>query len=148
MSEDIADMKRIKVYTDGSCINHTGIGGWAVASYQITQCGMKRHTTNNEMELTAVYYAALLSSDYDEVHIYTDSQYAFKAFTEWACRWEMNGWKKKGSGPIRNLDLIKKIYGITKDNPGIFFHKVKAHSGDEWNERADKLAKKMAYQEF
>ena len=141
-------MKKIKVYTDGSCITHTGIGGWAIASYQITQCGMKRHTTNNEMELTAVHYATLLSEEYDIVHIYTDSQYVYKTFTEWAYVWENQGWKKKSSGQIKNLELIQIIHSITKNNPNIVFHKVKAHDGDEWNERADKLAKKMAYQEY
>lgn len=141
-------MKRIKVYTDGSCIQSTGMGGWAITSYQITQCGMKRHTTNNEMELTGVYYATLLIYEYDTVHIYTDSQYVYKTFTDWAYTWEENGWKKKSSGQIKNLDLIRKIHELTKDNPNIIFHKVKAHDGNEWNERADKLAKKMAYQEY
>lgn len=141
-------MKKIKVYTDGSCIAHTRIGGWAIASYQITQCGMKRHTTNNEMELTAVYYATLLSQEYDIVHIYTDSQYVYSTFTDWAYTWENQSWKKRSSGPIKNLELIQRIHNITKNNPNIIFHKVKAHDGDEWNERADKLAKKMAYQEY
>ena len=35
-----------------------------------------------------------------------------------------------------------------KNNPKVSFHKVKAHSGNKMNERADKLAKKMAYQEY
>lgn len=109
---------------------------------------MKRHTTNNEMELTAVHYATLLSEEYDIVHIYTDSQYVYKTFTEWAYVWENQGWKKKSSGQIKNLELIQIIHSITKNNPNIVFHKVKAHDGDEWNERADKLAKKMAYQEY
>lgn len=141
-------MKRIKVYTDGSCIQSTGIGGWAIASYQTVQCGMKRHTTNNEMELTAAYHAALLVHDYELVDIYTDSQYVYNTFTDWAYEWERNGWTKKSSGPIRNLQLIQRVYVLTKDNPMVRFHKVKAHSGDKWNDYADKLAKKMAYMEY
>ena len=141
-------MKRIRIYTDGSCITHTGVGGWATVSLQQTMCGCKDHTTNNEMELLAIYYAIVQSKGYDEVHIYTDSEYAYMTFTNWAYDWESRGWMKRSKGQIRNLELIQTIFKMVKGKPHIKFHKVKAHEGEPLNERADKLAKKMAYQEY
>ena len=141
-------MKTIKIYTDGSCIQSTGVGGWATVSMQETMCGCKTHTTNNEMELLGIYYALILSEDYEKIHIYTDSEYAYMTLTRWAYDWETRGWRKRSSGQIKNLELIQEIFKKVKNNPKVSFHKVKAHSGNKMNERADKLAKKMAYQEY
>ena len=47
----------IKVYTDGSCLENPGKGGWAAIiindSGRIEIKGSKENTTNNQMELTA-----------------------------------------------------------------------------------------------
>ena len=141
-------MTEIKIYTDGSCIQSTGIGGWATVSLNETMCGCKTHITNNEMDLLAIYYAIIQAKKYDKAHIYTDSEYAYNTFTKWAEDWETRGWRKRSKGQIKNLELIRTIYAYSKNNPNIIFHKVKAHDGDELNERADKLARKMAYQEY
>ena len=52
-------------YTDGACSGNPGAGGWAYV--EVLSCdkgirtnvvtGNKKETTNNEMELTAVYMA-------------------------------------------------------------------------------------------
>ena len=46
----------IKIYTDGSCIGNPGKGGWAAIilndGKKTKIKGSKKHTTNNQMELT------------------------------------------------------------------------------------------------
>lgn len=137
---------RIHVYTDGSCLVSRKIGGWAVVCPEWILMGNKRNTTNNEMELYAIYMAIRHTADYDEVHIYSDSEYSLRVLTMWAYNWESDGWKKKG-GRIRNLELIKSIFAIVKHNPKYVFHKVEAHSGNRFNEKADRFAKE-SYQEI
>ena len=140
--------EKIHIYTDGSCNVSQRVGGWAIVSEEWTANGNKQDTTNNEMELYAILKAIHYSKyhGYDEVHIYTDSDYAYKTLTLWAYNWEANNWTKKG-GRIRNLDLIKEIFKEVKCNPKYVFHKVKAHDGVVMNEKADRLAK-VSYQEL
>ena len=140
-------MKRVDIYTDGSCIVDKGYGGWSVVSKDFQFSGGANKTTNNQMELTAIWKAIMYAKDkYDEIHIYSDSQYAISTLTNWAYKWEANGWIKKGG--IKNLKLIKKIFKLLKKKPNIHFHKVKAHDGNEMNEIADKLAKEAINKKF
>ena len=138
--------KNIHIYTDGSCNISKKVGGWAVCCHDWVLMGNKRNTTNNEMELYAIFMGIKHTMDYDTVHIYSDSEYALKCLTLWCYDWEANGWKKRG-GKIRNLELIKQIFPIVKYNPRYVFHKVEAHSGNVWNNKADKFAKE-SYQEL
>ena len=52
---------KIQMYTDGSCLNNPGPGGWAaLLRYNKTEkifTGGKVDTTNNQMELMAVIAA-------------------------------------------------------------------------------------------
>ena len=47
----------IKIYTDGSCLNNPGDGGWAaiiISNEKISKIsGHEKNTTNNKMELIA-----------------------------------------------------------------------------------------------
>lgn len=131
----------INVYTDGSCNVQQRIGGWAVVSASFIESGSKSPTTNNEMELYSILKAMELGETYgyDLINTYSDSQYAISTLTEWAYNWEKNGWTKKGG--IKNKELIQKIFYKLKDNPKVRLHKVKAHDGNEMNEKADRLAK-------
>ena len=133
--------KCISIYTDGSCNVQQKVGGWAIVSVLFSVSGNKKGTTNNEMELYSILKAIEYGQmyGYEEIHIYSDSQYAIGSLTEWAYNWDKNGWKKKGG--IKNKEIIKEIFYILKDNPHIHLHKVKAHNGDEMNERADELAR-------
>ena len=51
----------IKIYTDGSCLNNPGNGGWAAiindAGNIIKISGFEKNTTNNKMELMATINA-------------------------------------------------------------------------------------------
>lgn len=132
----------LKVWTDGSCIVQQKVGGWAIVSKDFQESGPVIGTTNNEMELYAIYKAVKKYGEYDSIEVYSDSQYAINTLTNWAYTWKANGWKKKGG--IKNLQLIQLIFEIVENNDDIHFHYVRGHNGDEMNEEADKLAKAAA----
>lgn len=130
-------MKRINIYTDGSCIkNPGGPGGWG---FYITFCdkddkilsdipltaenkniftGRDPKTTNNKMELTAVIKAleyvkknqANLMFKNSIITIYSDSNYFVRGYNEW-----MENWYKKNrlndnmTSTVANPDLWLKI---------------------------------------
>ena len=135
-------------------------GGWAfVMCYNgekhSNQSGGCKITTNNEMELYAIYASMRNFLDNckkgDKIEIYTDSGYCIGIFTQWARNWEKRGWKKSDGKPIENLPLIKSIWDLMKDidknNSELLFVKVKGHSNNVLNNEADELAvnaKKLA----
>jgi len=69
----------IKIYTDGSCLNNPGNGGWAAIINQNGEVkeisGSVKDTTNNKMELMAPIMALKQIKQNDQIEIYTDSQY-------------------------------------------------------------------------
>lgn len=135
-------MNEIEIWTDGSCIVQQKAGGWAIVSEDFQESGPMIHTTNNEMELFAIYKAVRKYSEYDSIIIYSDSQYAINTLTNWAYKWKANGWRKKGG--IKNLQLIQMIFEIIENNEAIKFIHVKGHNGNPMNELADKLARQEA----
>lgn len=111
-----------------------------------TKSAATRITTNNEMEMMAVYQALLWSNKNPgrPMTIYTDSAYTKNGCESWVWGWETKGWKKADGGEIQNLDLWKQIIGELRKyrlnhSEVPTFVKVKGHSGDEGNEAADNL---------
>lgn len=132
------------VFTDGSSVPNPGPGGWGVAYVVDNEVLAERHghdpdTTNNRMELTALLEALDIVPPGTAATVYTDSHLAMKTITEWAAGWEKRGWKRK-SGPVENLDLVKKVYRGYRDRPELDIQWIKAHVGYRWNEYADELA--------
>ena len=69
----------IKIYTDGSCLNNPGNGGWAAIiniNNEVKKIsGSVKDTTNNKMELMAPIKALQTIEENQPIEIYTDSQY-------------------------------------------------------------------------
>lgn len=145
---------RINIYTDGSCSENPGPGGWCVVLNAEDACktlsGGAKSTTNNRMELTAVIEAVKwimrLNVLTDIFVIYSDSAYVINSITKgWLDRWKTNGWKTKQGHDIKNRDLWEELdaaiicSAVTGHN--IFFEKVKGHNGNAFNELADSIAK-------
>ena len=134
------------VFTDGSSVPNPGPGGWGVV-YVVNdeiiseRSGHEADTTNNRMELTALLEALDVVPEGTPMTVYTDSNLAVRTITEWAAGWEKRGWKRK-SGPVENLDLVKKVYAGYKARPELKLEWIKAHVGFRWNEYADMLAGK------
>lgn len=132
------------VFTDGSSVPNPGPGGWGVVyvvddEVVAERWGYEPDTTNNRMELTALLEALDIVPSGTPMTVYSDSNLAVRTITEWARGWEKRGWKRK-SGPVENLDLVKKVYRGYRERPELKLQWIKAHVGFKWNERADELA--------
>lgn len=96
------------------------------------------------MELTAVLKALnqwkeQLSQKYD-VTIYTDSAYVSNCYEQrWYKTWNNNGWRNSKGEDVANQELWMQLIPFF-ETPGVFIQKVKGHSGNVYNNIADKLA--------
>ena len=137
----------IKIYTDGSCVENPGKGGWAAIINDNGNTkkiyGSEKNTTNNRMELMAPINALKSMNPKDGIEIYTDSQYVKLGITEWINTWIKNNWKTSKKEDVKNKDLWLKLYSLNQTLK-IRWIWVKAHAGNPLNEEADLLAKKSA----
>ena len=137
----------IKIYTDGSCLNNPGNGGWAAIINNngkiLKISGNEKNTTNNKMELMAPIKALEKIEKNKKVYIYTDSKYVKLGITEWINKWMKNNWQTSKKERVKNKELWVELYNLTKSFE-ISWMWVKAHAGDPLNEEVDSLAKKAA----
>lgn len=148
-------MECIQIYTDGAASNNQStdkskvVGGWGVVL--IYNDHVKEfydgviNTTNNRMELQACIEALKQITRFDiPIEVYTDSQYVEHGVNIWIYNWEKNGWKNanKKNKDIENQDLWKELIALKRQFTDIKFVKVKGHSDDKNNIRADQLAQK------
>ena len=137
----------IKIYTDGSCLENPGNGGWAAIINDkgniIKVTGSEKNTTNNRMELMAPIKALKNINSNDEINIYTDSQYVKLGITEWINTWIRNNWQTTKKEDVKNKDLWIELYKLN-NSLNVKWNWVKAHAGDPLNEEVDLLAKKAA----
>ena len=167
--------KVFKVFTDGSSMNNghkNCYGGIGVffdddSKYNISEKMTFKEdgkVSNNVCELTACLRAIQTIKTFpdfnnleDAIMVYTDSKYVLDSITKWSQSWEKNGWMRKNrsgkSVPVKNVELMKQIKGLTRIS-NVQFRHVKAHRKEpigidknsyeyiEWygNMMADKLA--------
>ena len=127
----------VEIYTDGACSNNPGVGGYgAILFYkdsnrQVHEKKLSKGfnmTTNNRMEILSVIEGLKALKQYDiPVEIYSDSQYVVNTVT-------LN-WKKNA-----NQDLWEQLHNYIGKVKDIKFIKVKGHSDNIYNNRADQLA--------
>ena len=137
----------IEIYTDGSCLENPGNGGWA-AIIKINEnikkiSGSEKNTTNNRMELLATINALKSINSDEDINIYTDSQYVKLGITEWINTWVKNNWKTSKKEDVKNKDLWTELYNLNKTLE-VKWIWIKAHAGNPLNEEVDLLAKKAA----
>ena len=137
----------IKIYTDGSCLENPGNGGWAaiiIDDGKKTQIkGSKKNTTNNQMELLAPIEALKKIPKDSEVQIFTDSKYVKSGITEWIYNWKKNGWKTANKQKVKNKDLWVEL-DLLSSQFDIKWSWVKAHSANKLNNEVDLIAKEAA----
>lgn len=138
----------IEVYTDGSCnLNDPNrVGGYGVVSIYdgvINEHygGGQRGTTHNRMELLAVIVSLeRLPTKYFTILIQSDSQYVVNSINKgWVDDWIKN------NKPKLNMDLWNRFYKLYNDHGRdkfITIQWIKGHSGNKYNDLADKLALK------
>lgn len=140
----------VKIYTDGACSGNPGPGGWGAVlisnGKEKELSGGHAQTTNNRMEMQAVIEALNALKKPCKVEIYSDSALIINAFKQgWIRSWKSRGWRKADKKPVENQDLWKEMLNALERHE-VEWHKVKGHSGDEFNERADRLAVKESGQ--
>ena len=136
-------INKIIIYTDGACKGNPGPGGWGVViienNIETELYGKEINTTNNIMEMTAAIKGLQFFKLKRNITLYTDSNYLKLGITKWIHGWKRNNWINSKKEQVKN-----KSYWITLDKlnnlHNIEWKWVKAHSGDKYNERADKLA--------
>ena len=137
----------ITIYTDGSCLNNPGDGGWAAiinVNKQVKKIsGSVKDTTNNKMELMAPIKALQEIKEKQPIEIYTDSQYVRLGITDWVHKWIKNNWQTSKKEPVKNKELWIELFELTKSYE-IKWIWVKAHAGNLLNEEVDLLAKQAA----
>ena len=137
----------IKIYTDGSCLNNPGNGGWAAIiniNGEVKKIsGSVKDTTNNKMELMAPIKALQEIKGNEQIEIYTDSQYVRLGITDWVHKWIKNNWQTSKKESVKNKELWVQLYELNNlcDVKWIW---VKAHAGNALNEEVDLLAKQAA----
>lgn len=140
----MVDRTRIVVSTDGSCLGNPGPGGWACAiSESVWAAGASSHTTNNLMELRAVYEALKVLPSTQPVLIQTDSKYVISVFTEWLDGWQARGWRTAGRKPVANRLNIELVADLITDRDIQWLH-VRGHQGHAMNEFVDRRARAAA----
>ena len=144
----------LEIYTDGCCLNNQSNenrGGWAFIAVQEPLkpqmvSGAAINTTNQRMELTACIEAMKFGAMTGEkdIHIITDSAYVVNCIKDsWYLKWRSNGWLNSKREPVKNQDLWEIFITFLEFQYFKFTH-VKGHSGHEWNEKVDQLAKNAA----
>jgi ribonuclease HI len=130
-------MKKVIAYTDGACHGNPGpMGAGAVLltpdADRVKQISQSLGAgTNNIAELQAVSLALSGIKQYarSTVHITirTDSQYVIGMLSK--------GWKMNA-----NVTLVMAIRELITQFGLVEFEKIKAHTGNQYNEWADNLA--------
>ena len=139
-------MKKVILYTDGSCFSNPGPGGWAcVLIYNEVEkhlSGGKKETTNNEMEITAVLNGLKALKEPCYVDVYSDSAYVVNTFDKhWIDGWIKNGWKNSAKKEVKNKELFQEVYELMQVHK-VKFHKVAGLKDDKYNNLCDELARK------
>lgn len=134
-------MDTVVLITDGSADNRNGSGGWAAiirGPSSLTELsGFAEGTTSNRMELEAVIQGLRSIKTPSRVELVADSAYVLNSIRNgWYLRWMEETGKSK---PRPNLDLWMMLHGLLQFHEVVPI-KVKGHSGDYWNTRADRLA--------
>ena len=137
----------IEIYTDGSCLENPGNGGWAAIINDDGKIekisGSEKNTTNNRMELMAPIAALSKITKKKKVQIFTDSQYVKMGITNWIHNWIKNNWQTSKKEDVKNKDLWLNLYELTQSHD-VEWHWVKAHACNILNEEVDALAKDAA----
>jgi len=136
--------------TDGACAGNqfkNNSGGWGAVmriNGQVEEIsGGERNTTNQRMEILACI-RALETWGFPgaKLALRSDSAYLVNCMHQkWYVRWRRNGWRNAKRQPVENRDLWERLLELV-ESMEVRFTKVKGHSGDEWNERADALARR------
>lgn len=135
----------IVIYTDGGCRGNPGLGAWAAIlisekhNLRLEIGESESYTTNNKMEMKAAIKALERLKNSHNIKLYSDSAYLINGMNEWIYSWQKNNWIKRDKKPVENKEYWLKLIELSKKH-NIEFIKVKGHSDNIENNRADEIA--------
>jgi len=139
----------VRLFSDGSSKGNPGPGGYGtILQYEDSSgCIHEKEisqgyemTTNNRMELMGCIAGFEALNRPCRVEVVSDSKYLVDAFNQhWIDGWEKNNWRRGRSGPVRNIDLWKRLLNVMAQHE-VSFTWVKGHAEHPENERCDRLA--------
>ena len=141
----MTELPLVEIFTDGACKGNPGPGGWGAilrkGDSEKELFGGEALTTNNRMEMTAAIRGLESLREPCHVRLHSDSAYLINCFkNRWYDNWRRNGWRNASKQPVENRDLWERLLELSTQHR-IEWIKVKGHSDDEWNNRADELAR-------
>ena len=142
--ESSAELRRVTIHTDGSCLGNPGPGGFAaILEYRGQErelSGGFRRTTNNRMEILAVIAGLEALTEPCSVTVYSDSRYVVDAIEKgWTRKWKANGWMRNKRERAVNPDLWDRLLTALEKHE-VELKWVRGHAGNAGNMRADRLA--------
>jgi ribonuclease HI len=138
----------ITVYTDGSCSNNgkanarCGSGVWVADGHSANQSvRVGGPVQSNQLgEIIAVVAALQKLANYVLITIKTDSMYMINGLTR-----DLQDWEDKGWIGVSNKEAFQKAVVLLRMRTApTAFQWVKGHSGEDENEKADRLAEEGA----
>lgn len=144
-------MNIVQIWTDGGARNNgeeNNVGGIGIfLKYKDHTKEIYegfRNVTNNEMEILAVTTALKSMKRTDiPVEVRSDSAYVINCMNQkWYKKWMDNGWLNSKKKPVENREYWIDLIDAVEEFNFISFVKVKGHSDDEGNSRADYLVNK------
>lgn len=154
----------VVIYTDGSQKPKPRRGGIGMVFCWTNEDGHEEEhlesppgylgVTIPQMELKAVIEALKLlmrnppvvpTHLYRKVRIYSDAEYVVKYHDSAKFQWSRNRWRNRDGKPVENAELWRELLRLEKRlGLRVEVMKVKAHSQNPHNQKADKLAKASA----
>lgn len=143
-----------ELWTDGSCDNGNGIGGWAYAIVKQPSNELVRQdskgsdcTTNNRMEMQAVIEGLREFNPKADINVVvvSDSAYVVNCFLQsWWYSWSQNGWRNSSGDEVKNKDLWQELLALVQPYGNkLTWRHVRGHQKKgtlPYNDLVDKLA--------
>lgn len=129
------------IYTDGSL--KKGLGSWAFVIMKNSKLvkeafGTARNQTCTQMEFQAAIEALKALPLGSVAKVYTDSRILVDTMNLWIADWKLNDWKKSNGRSIPGINQIQSLDELCSQHK-VEWEWVRAHTGNELNERCDKL---------
>ncbi|KAF5379509.1 hypothetical protein D9615_006527 [Tricholomella constricta] len=137
--------QEVQVYTDGSCLNNgkrnatAGSGVfWGLHSHRnrARRVPGPGPQANNRGEIFAVILALLDADPRRSLRITTDSELVIREACYWAPLHDSMGWDRPNGDLLR--DMVKLLAARLAPTRFVW---IKGHSGNEWGDAADQMAK-------
>ena len=143
------------VYVAGACTDYgfpTARGAWSLifrpeapeanVACRLEQDGPQTlHRAELRGAIAALQYRNWNSEGFRSLVIATNSDYVVRGATEWAWKWEKNGWKNQhDSSPVANRGLWEKLMKEVRKLESIGVEPKFWYISAEWNEAAVEMA--------